>query len=50
MPEINKVGSNIQSGSSSASGAEQLMDLLKDQHIGKEELPGKLSRDFAWFT
>lgn len=42
MPEINKVGSNIQSGSSSASGAEQLMDLLKDQHIGKEELPGKL--------
>jgi hypothetical protein len=42
MPEINKVGSNVQSGSSSASGAEQFMDLLKDQHIGKEELPGKL--------
>ncbi len=42
MPEINKVGSNIQSGASSASGAEQFMELLKDTHVGREELPGKL--------
>ena len=42
MPEINKIGSSVQSGGSSTSGAEQIMDLLKDQHVGKEELPGKL--------
>jgi hypothetical protein len=42
MPEINKVGSSVQGGAASPSGAEQLMDILKDQHIGKEELPGKL--------
>ena len=42
MPEINKVGSNIQSGGSSTSGAEQFMKLLKDPHVGREELPGKL--------
>ncbi|MCI0615949.1 hypothetical protein L0244_23430 [bacterium] len=42
MPEINKVGSNIQSGGSSTSGAEQFMELLKDPHVGREELPGKL--------
>jgi hypothetical protein len=42
MPEINKVGSNVQSGSPSTSGAEQFIDILKDQQIGKEELPGKL--------
>jgi hypothetical protein len=42
MPEINKIGSSVQNGGSSASAAEQFMELLKDPHVGREELPGRL--------
>jgi hypothetical protein len=42
MGEINKIGSNVQNTGPSSSGAEQLMDLLRDPHIGKEELPDSL--------
>jgi hypothetical protein len=42
MSEISKIGSNLPTSQSSASGAEQLMDILRDSTVGKEELPEKL--------
>lgn len=47
MGEINKIGSNVQSTGPSSSGAEQLMDLLRDPHIGKEELPASLKETLS---
>lgn len=47
MGEINKIGSNVQNTGSSSSGAEQLMDLLRDPHIGKEDLPHSLKETLS---
>jgi len=47
MGEINKIGANVQSTGPSSSGAEQLMDLLRDPHIGKEELPASLKETLS---
>jgi hypothetical protein len=42
MPEVNRIGSNLPNLEKSSSGAEQLMDILRDPQIKSDELSEKL--------